>query len=76
MEIKLDRDEIAKAILDYVQREITRTPMGKVAIIHAMWNLPYDGIRIIYEDVQPAQKKGYIETLKEAPENPTQEEDA
>ena len=72
MEIKLDRDEIAKAILQYVEREITRTPWGKVAFIPVMSSLPWDGIRIVYEDVEPEQKEGYVETLKE---EQTQEED-
>ena len=75
MEIKLDRDEIAKAILDYVQREITRTPMGKVAVILEMYDLPYDGIRILYNDVEPEQKACDVETLKESPEKPTPEEE-
>ena len=73
MEIKLDRDEIAKAILQYVEREITRTPWHKVARIPAMYDLPYDGIRIIYDDEPEPQVD--VETIKEAPEKPKPEED-
>jgi len=71
MEIKLDRDEIAKAILQYVEREITRTPWGKVAKIVSMYDLPYDGIRVIYEDVEPDPRSD----VKELKETLTPEED-
>ena len=74
MEIKLDRDEIAKAILQYVEREITRTPMGKVAFIPVMSSLPWDGIRIVYEDVEP-EPQGYVGTIKESPEKTKPEEE-
>ena len=70
MEIKLDRDEIAKAILDYVQREITRTPMGKVAKIVSMYDLPYD-IRVVYNDDKPDPQAD----VKELKETLTPEED-
>jgi len=69
MEIKLDRDEIAKAILQYVEREITRTPMGKVAKIVSMYDLPYD-IRVVYNDNTDPRSD-----VKELKETLTPEED-